>query len=272
MKRRSLFLNSSATLGFIFLYAPIIALIIYSFNASKLVTVWGGWSLKWYVSLFNNDQIIDAALLSVKIAFISATAAVVLGTMAGFALSRLGPFRGKMIFSGWVTAPLVMPEVITGLSLLLLFVAMEGMFGWPSGRGASTIIIAHVTFCMAYVAVIVQARLSSMDESLEEAAMDLGAKPLHLFFLVTLPLISPAIISGWLLAFTLSLDDLVIASFVSGPGNSTLPMVIFSKVRLGVSPEVNALATLMILIVAIGVGLGMWQLRRQEKLLAQPEN
>ncbi|WP_417598886.1 ABC transporter permease subunit [Oceanospirillum sp.] len=272
MKRRSLFLNISAGFGFLFLYAPIIALIIYSFNASKLVTVWGGWSLKWYAELFRNDQIIDAALLSFKIAFITATLAVVLGTMAGFVLSRFGPFRGKMILSGWISAPLVMPEVITGLSLLLLFVAMEAAFGWPAGRGTGTIIIAHTTFCMAYVAVIVQARLSSMDESLEEAAMDLGAKPSSLFFLVTLPLISPAIISGWLLSFTLSLDDLVIASFVSGPGNSTLPMVIFSKVRLGVTPEVNALATLMILVVALGVIGAMYQMRRQARLLAQPDN
>lgn len=271
MKRRSLFLNISAGFGFAFLYAPIIALIVYSFNKSKLVTVWGGWSLKWYSELFQNDQIINAALLSLKIAFISATLAVVLGTMAGFVLSRFGPFRGKMVLSGWITAPLVMPEVITGLSLLLLFVALEGMFGWPSGRGTGTIIIAHTTFCMAYVAVIVQARLTSMDETLEEAAMDLGAKPSSLFFLVTLPLIAPAIISGWLLSFTLSLDDLVIASFVSGPGNSTLPMVIFSKVRLGVTPEVNALATIMIAIVAIGVVGAMYQMRRQTRLLAKPE-
>ncbi|MDI3324848.1 ABC transporter permease subunit [Pontibacterium granulatum] len=270
MQRKSNFLNITAGLGYVFLYAPIIALIVYSFNASKLVTVWGGWSFKWYVELFKNDQIIDAALLSVKIAFISASLAVVLGTMAGYVLSRFGPFRGKMILSGWITAPLVMPEVITGLSLLLLFVAMEGMFGWPAGRGTGTIIIAHTTFCMAYVAVIVQARLSSLDETLEEAAMDLGAKPSSLFFLVTLPLIMPAVISGWLLSFTLSLDDLVIASFVSGPGNSTLPMVIFSKVRLGVTPEVNALATIMIAIVAIGVIAAMWQMRRQARLL-KPE-
>jgi len=271
MKRRSLFLNTTASLGFIFLYAPMIALIVYSFNKSKLVTVWGGWSLKWYSALWENDQIIDAAFLSLKIAFISASVAVVLGTMAGFVLSRFGRFRGKMLLSGWITAPLVMPEVITGLSLLLLFVAMEGMFGWPSGRGTGTIIIAHVTFCMAYVAVIVQSRLASMDETLEEAAMDLGAKPSSLFFLVTLPLIAPAIISGWLLSFTLSLDDLVIASFVSGPGNSTLPMVIFSKVRLGVTPEVNALATIMIAIVAIGVIAAMFQMRRQAKLLGNQE-
>ncbi|WP_293268661.1 ABC transporter permease subunit [Neptunomonas sp.] len=269
MKRRSLFLTITASMGFIFLYAPIIALIVYSFNKSKLVTVWGGWSLKWYSELFKNQQIIDAALVSLKIALVSASLAVVLGTMAGFVLSRMGRFRGKMILSGWITAPLIMPEVITGLSLLLLFVAMEGMFGWPAGRGTGTIIIAHTTFCMAYVAVIVQSRLASMDETLEEAAMDLGAKPSTLFFLVTLPLIAPALISGWLLSFTLSLDDLVIASFVSGPGNSTLPMVIFSKVRLGVTPEVNALATIMIAIVAIGVLVAMYQMRRQTKLTSE---
>ena len=265
MQRRSYFLNISAFFGFLFLYVPIISLIIYSFNKSKLVTVWGGWSWHWYGELFRNDQIIDAAMLSLKIAFISASLAVVLGTMAGFALTRMGRFRGKMMLSGWISAPLVMPEVITGLSLLLLFVAMESMFGWPAGRGMMTIIIAHTTFCMAYVAVIVQSRLTDMDESLEEAAMDLGARPSTLFFLVTLPLIAPAIVSGWLLSFTLSLDDLVIASFVAGPGDSTLPMVIFSKVRLGITPEVNALATIMIAIVAVGVVVAMLQLRRREK-------
>jgi len=238
MKRRSIFLNSSSMLGFLFLYLPMISLVVFSFNESKLVTVWGGWSLKWYTALFQNEQIMTAAWLSIKIAMITSTLAVVLGTMAGYVLSRMGRFRGKTILSGWIAAPLVMPEVITGLSLLLLFVAMESMFGWPAGRGMGTIIIAHTTFCLAYVAVIVQSRLSMLDETLEEAAMDLGAKPSSLFFLVTLPLISPAIISGWLLSFTLSLDDLVIASFVSGPGNSTLPMVIFSKVRMGVTPEI----------------------------------
>lgn len=269
MKRRSIFLNTSSILGFLFLYLPMISLVIFSFNESKLVTVWGGWSLKWYTALFQNEQIMTAAWLSLKIAFITSTLAVVLGTMAGYVLSRMGRFRGKMILSGWIAAPLVMPEVITGLSLLLLFVAMESMFGWPSGRGMGTIIIAHTTFCLAYVAVIVQSRLSMLDETLEEAAMDLGAKPSSLFFLVTLPLIKPAIISGWLLSFTLSLDDLVIASFVSGPGNSTLPMVIFSKVRMGVTPEINALATLMIAIVTIGVIAAMYQMRRQNKLAAQ---
>lgn len=265
MKRHSLFLNGAALLGFLFLYVPIVSLIIYSFNESKLVTVWGGWSIKWYGELFKNEQIISATLLSFKIATISATLAVLLGTMAGFVLSRMGKFKGKSIFAGWVSAPLVMPEVITGLSLLLLFIALESIFGWPAGRGMWTIIIAHTTFCLAYVAVVVQSRLASLDATLEEAAMDLGAKPSSLFFLVTLPLISPAIISGWLLSFTLSLDDLVIASFVSGPGNSTLPMVIFSKVRLGVSPEVNALATLMILVVSIAVIGAIFMMRRQNR-------
>ncbi|MBR7888142.1 ABC transporter permease subunit [Marinomonas sp. A79] len=265
MKQHSLALKLSAGFGFVFLYAPIIALIIYSFNESKLVTVWGGWSLKWYAELFRNEQIMSAAWVSLKIAFISATLAAILGTLAGFVLSRMRRFRGKTMMAGWVTAPLVMPEVITGLSLLLLFVAMENMFGWPAGRGTTTIVIAHTTFCLAYVAVVVQSRLASMDETLEEAAMDLGAKPVSLFFLITLPMISPAILSGWLLSFTLSLDDLVIASFVSGPGNSTLPMVIFSKVRLGVTPEINALATLMILVVSVAVIAAIVIMRRQNR-------
>lgn len=265
IKGNSWTLKLSAGFGFLFLYAPIIALIVYSFNKSQLVTVWGGWSLKWYGELFQNEQIMNAAWVSLKIALISATLAAVLGTIAGFVLSRMRKFRGKTILSGWVTAPLVMPEVITGLSLLLLFVALENMFGWPAGRGTMTIVIAHTTFCLAYVAVVVQSRLASLDETLEEAAMDLGAKPTSLFFLITLPLIAPAILSGWLLSFTLSLDDLVIASFVSGPGNSTLPMVIFSKVRLGVTPEINALATLMILAVAIAVIAAIVIMRRQNR-------
>lgn len=264
MKRYSTFLLIAATLGFLFLYTPIIALVIYSFNASKLVTVWSGFSTQWYGALLQNQQVMDAAATSLKIAVISATLAVILGTIAGFSLSRLRKFRGKMLLVGMVTAPLVMPEVITGLSLLLLFVGMESLFGWPAERGTLTVIIAHTTFCMAYVAVIVQARLSDMDESLEEAALDLGARPASLFFLITLPLIAPALLSGWLLAFTLSFDDLVIASFTSGPGNSTLPMVIFSKVRLGVSPEMNALATIMMAVVAIGVLIAVWQLSRSK--------
>lgn len=264
MTRDSKFLKVSTVFGFLFLYLPIFSLIIYSFNKSKLVTVWGGWSIKWYIELFNNQQIIDAAIVSLKVAFITATLSVILGVLAGYVLSRMGKFPGKMIVSGWISAPLIMPEVITGLSLLLLFVSLDKLIGWPAGRGLTTIIIAHTTFCMAYVAVIVQSRLSQLDDSLEEAAMDLGAKPHSLFFLVTLPIIKPAIISGWLLAFTMSLDDLVIASFVSGPGNSTLPMVIFSKIRFGVSPEVNALATIMIVLVAIAVFSAMWQMRKKE--------
>ncbi|WP_421856542.1 ABC transporter permease subunit [Marinomonas sp.] len=265
-KKQSIPLKILAGLGFLFLYLPIIVLVIFSFNESKLVTVWGGWSLKWYASLFDNDQIMEAAWVSLKIGVISATLASVLGTMAGFVLSRMHRFKGKVILAGWTMAPLVMPEVITGLSLLLLFVSMESLFGWPSERGTTTVVIAHTTFCLAYVAVVVQSRLATLDETLEEAAMDLGAKPSSLFFLITLPLIMPAIISGWLLSFTLSLDDLVIASFVSGPGNSTLPMVIFSKVRLGVTPEVNALATIMIVAVALSVLGALYFMRRQSKL------
>lgn len=259
------FLPISTLLAFVFLYAPIISLIVFSFNESKLVTVWAGFSTKWYGELLRDPQILGAAWISIKIAFTSATLALVLGTIAGFVLTRFRRFRLKNLLTGMITAPLVMPEVITGLSLLLLFVSMEITFGWPAGRGLFTIIIAHTTFCMAYVAVVVQSRLSDMDSSIEEAAEDLGAKPVRVFFDITLPVIAPALVSGWLLAFTLSLDDLVIASFVSGPGASTLPMVIFSKVRLGVSPEVNALATIMIAIVGLGVLVAALQLLRKPK-------
>ncbi len=264
-KNRSVFVVTMLAFGFAFLYGPILSLIIFSFNKSKLVTVWGGFSTKWYGELLRNDQIIDAALLSLRIAVVNATFAVALGTLAGMALARFGRFRGRTLFSGMVTAPLVMPEVITGLSLLLLFVSLEQMIGWPSGRGITTITIAHITFSMAYVAIIVQSRLSGLDESIEEAALDLGARPAKVFFFITLPIISPALVSGWLLAFTMSLDDLVIASFVSGPGSSTLPMVIFSKVRLGVSPEVNALATIIVLLVTVGIVAAGWITSRQEK-------
>ncbi len=252
-------------LGFAFLYVPIGLLMFYSFNASKLVTVWGGFSTKWYGALLQNQQILGAAWLSLKVAALSATIAVVLGTLAGLVLARFGPFRGRTLLSGLTTAPLVMPEVITGLSLLLLFVTLEQLIGWPAGRGLTTIVIAHVTLTMAFVTVIVQSRLAQMDDSLEEAAMDLGARPYKVFFLITLPIIAPALMSGWLLAFTLSLDDLVIASFVAGPGSSTLPMVIFSKVRLGVSPDINALATILVTIVAIGVAIAGWMMTRQMK-------
>jgi putrescine transport system permease protein len=256
---------SALVFGFAFLYIPILSLIVYSFNKSRLVTVWGGFSTQWYGRLFRNDQILNAAWLSLKIAAVNASGAVVLGTLAGLALSRFGRFRVRTLLSGMTTAPLLMPEVITGLSLLLLFVAMEELFGWPQGRGVTTITIAHMTLTLAYVTVIVQSRLSQLDDSLEEAAMDLGARPAKIFFLITLPIIAPALISGWLLAFTISLDDLVIASFVSGPGSSTLPMVIFSKVRLGVSPDINALASIMVLIVTVGVVIAGFLMQRQEK-------
>lgn len=251
-----------ASLGFGFLYVPILILVIYSFNESKLVTVWGGFSTRWYVELFQDPQILDAAKLSLQIAASSATIALVLGVAAAMTLVRFRWFRGRTWLAGMVAAPLVMPEVITGLSLLLLFVALDNWLGWPSGRGVTTIVLAHATFGMAFVAVIVQARLRDMDRTLEEAAMDLGARPATVFLTVTLPTIAPALVAAWLLAFTLSLDDLVIASFVSGPGSSTLPMVVFSKVRLGISPDINALATLMILIVGLGGVFGFWQLRR----------
>jgi putrescine transport system permease protein len=265
-KDRSWFRIGALALGFAFLYVPIISLVVFSFNESRLVTVWGGFSTKWYGALLDNRQIIDAALLSLRIAAIAATIAVALGTLTGMALARFGPFRGRTLLSGMATAPLVMPEVITGLSLLLLFVTLEQLIGWPAGRGMTTIIIAHVTFAMAFVTVVVQSRLAQFDESLEEAAQDLGARPAKVFFLVTLPIIFPALLSGWLLAFTLSLDDLVIASFVAGPGSSTLPMVVFSKVRLGVSPDINALATILVGVVAVGVAITAFMMQRQQKI------
>lgn len=251
--RRGWFLPIAATLGFAFLYLPIISLVVFSFNESRLVTVWSGFSTKWYGELFADEQMLGAAWLSLRIAFFSASFALVLGTLCAVALVRFKRFRGRTVLAGTVSAPLVMPDVITGLALLLLFVGMESTLGWPAGRGIVTIIIAHTTFCMAYITVVVQSRLSDLDLSLEEAAMDLGATPFRVFFDITLPIIAPALVSGWLLSFTLSLDDLVIASFVSGPGSSTLPMVIFSKIKLGVSPDVNALATIIIGVVALGV-------------------
>lgn len=256
-------------LGFGFLYIPMLILIIYSFNSSRLVTVWAGWSTQWYGELFRDQAMMSAVGLSVTIAFMAATSAVVLGTIAAFVMTRIGRFRGENGFAFMITAPLVMPEVITGLSLLLLFVALADLTGWPSQRGMSTIWIAHTTFCTAYVAVVVSSRLRELEKSVEEAAMDLGARPLKVFFVITLPLIAPAIIAGWLLAFTLSLDDLVIASFVSGPNATTLPMVVFSSVRLGVSPKINALATIIILIVAFISFVGWWMMARAERVRAQ---
>jgi putrescine transport system permease protein len=269
VKSRGLFAPVMLVLGLVFLYIPILSMIVFSFNNSRLVTVWDAPhspTLKWYVALAHNEQILGAAWLSIRIALVSATGAVVLGTLAGIALARFGAFRGRMLLAGMTTAPIVMPEVITGLSLLLLFVALEQLIGWPKGVGAVTITLAHITFCMAYVTVVVQARLTGFDVSLEEAAMDLGARPVRVFMRITLPLILPAIASGWLLAFTLSWDDLVITQFVAGPGSSTLPMVIFSKVRFGVTPDVNALATILVLLVATGIAIStVWMRYRQKR-------
>lgn len=247
MRRFSWFNATSLTLGFAFLYIPMIILIIFSFNASKLVTVWAGFSTKWYGALLQNEAFLDAAWVTIKVAVVSSTIATILGTMAAYVLVRAGRFYGRTLFSGMIYAPLVMPEVITGLSLLLLFIGI-GM-----DRGIVTIILAHATFSMCYVSVVVSSRLMTFDRSLEEAALDLGCSPFDAFRLVTLPIIAPAVISGWLLAFTLSLDDLVIASFTSGPSATTLPIKIYSAVRLGVSPEINALSTIMIAIVTVGV-------------------
>jgi putrescine transport system permease protein len=237
----------SVTLGFAFLYLPIVLLVIFSFNESKLVTVWGGFSTKWYVSLLSNQGLLDAAWVTIRVGLLSATVATILGTMAALTLVRYTRFRGRMLFSGMIYAPLVMPDVITGLSLLLLFVAI----GFD--RGFWTITLAHTTLTMCFVAVVVQSRLLSFDQSIEEAAQDLGAPPVRTFFEITLPIIAPAVLSGWILAFTLSLDDLVIASFTSGPGATTLPMRIYSQVRLGVTPEINAVCTILIAIVTVGV-------------------
>jgi putrescine transport system permease protein len=247
MRRFTWFNATSLTFGFTFLYLPIILLIIFSFNESRLVTVWAGFSTKWYGELMQNEAMLDAAWVTLRVAFFSATIACFLGTMAALVLVRIGRFYGRTLFSGMIYAPLVMPEVITGLSLLLLFIAI-GL-----DRGLITVILAHTTFCMCYCAVVVSSRLVSFDRSVEEAALDLGATPLDAFFSVTLPIIAPAVIAGWLLSFTLSLDDLVIASFTTGPGATTLPIKIYSAVRLGVSPEINALSTILITVVTIGV-------------------
>ena len=265
VQRLGTFSISSLVIGFGFLYIPMLILVIYSFNASRLVTVWAGFSTKWYVELFQDQQLLDAAWMSLKIAFLTACMSLVMGMLAALALVRLGRFRGKMSFAGMITAPLVMPEVITGLSLLLLFVAMEKSFGWPGGRGMLTIWIAHVTFSTAFVSVILSSRLKEIDRSLEEAGMDLGASPLKVFFVINIPIITPALLAAWLLAFTLSLDDLVIASFVSGPGSTTLPMKVFSSVRLGISPKINALASIIIALVSLGVLTAGWIIRGWER-------
>ena len=250
--------------GFAFLYIPIFSLIIYSFNESRLVTVWSGFSVKWYGELFRDRQMMDAAWVSIRVAFYTACASVVLGTMAALAMTRMRGFRGKTMFGAMITAPLVMPEVITGLSILLMFVALSDLFGIAQTRGVATIWAAHVTFTMAFVTVVISSRLAELDRSLEEAAMDLGANRVKVFFVITLPIIAPALMSGWLLAFTLSLDDLVIASFTSGPGATTLPMKIYSQVRLGVTPEINAVCTLLIAAVSIGVIIASVLNKRRE--------
>ena len=252
-------------LGLLFIYLPMVIMVIYSFNSSKLVTVWGGWSLKWYFGLLDNKQLIGSVLRSLEIALYTAVAAVALGTVAAFVLTRIPHFRGRTLFGGMVTAPLVMPEVITGLSLLLLFVAMAQLVGWPAERGMLTIWIAHTTFCTAYVAIVVSARLRELDLSIEEAAMDLGAKPWKVFFLITIPMIAPSLAAGGMMSFALSLDDLVLASFVSGPGSTTLPMEVFSAVRLGVKPEINAVASLILLSVSLFTFSSWYLMARAEK-------
>jgi putrescine transport system permease protein len=260
MRRTTWFNVVAIALGLVFLYLPIAILVIYSFNDSRLVTVWGGWSLRWYRGLLADQALIDSALISLAIAVLSASAATVLGTLAALALARMGRFRGRTLFSGMIYAPLVMPEVITGLSLLLLFVALD----WD--RGFFTVTIAHTTLTLCFVAVVVRARLATFDVSLEEAAMDLGCPPVRTFLTVTLPVIWPAVAAGWMLAFTLSLDDLIIASFTTGPGATTLPIRIYSQVRLGVKPEINAICTVLIAVVALGVVAASLLMRNEGRI------
>jgi len=290
----SWFLKLMLMLSLAFLYIPLVVLVIYSFNESKLVTVWGGFSTKWYGALLENDTILEAAWLSLRIAAASSLAAVVLGTLAGYAMARIKRFRGSTLFAGMISAPMVMPDVITGLSMLLLIIQVQ-MFLQGSGellqrlyfdRGFFTIFLGHTTLCMAYITVVIRSRLVELDQSLEEAAMDLGARPLKIFFVITLPLIAPAIASGFLLGITLSLDDLVITSFLSGPGSSTLPQVIFSKIKLGLDPQMNVLATILIGIIGtLVIVINYWMMRqatkrdreaaeayRQEKLAAEKAN
>ena len=263
--KRFKFSNFMLVAGLLFIYLPMVILVIYSFNASKLVTVWGGWSMKWYFGLLDNTQLIGSVLRSLEIAVYTAISSVILGTLAAFVLTRIPRFKGRTLFGGMVTAPLVMPEVITGLSLLLLFVAMAQMIGWPAERGILTIWIAHTSFCASYVAVVVSSRLRELDLSIEEAAMDLGARPWEVFMLITIPMIAPSLAAGGMMSFALSLDDLVLASFVSGPGSTTLPMEVFSAVRLGVKPEINAIASLILLSVSLATFTAWFFARRAEK-------
>ena len=267
--KRSQFLTFMLSVGLAFFYIPLILLMIYSFNESKLVPVWGGWSVRWYEVLLQSEEVWGAVALSLKIAFVNASVATALGMLAGLAMVRFGKFRGRTLFGGMLVAPLVMPEVTTGLALLVLFISLKELVGWPDQRGFTTITIAHITFSLAYVAVTVQARLIGMGTTMEEAAADLGAKPFKVLTAITLPRLTPALLSGWLLAFTLSLDDLVIASFVTGPGATTLPILIFSRIRVGLRPDINALATIMILFIAICVTIAailLFRQQRQDKL------
>lgn len=265
MNRRPTFLITMLCFGFAFFYIPILSMMVYSFNASRLATVWGGFSTKWYVSLFSNSQVGEALWLSLRIALLSATAATILGTMAGIVLARFRRFKGRVVFSGLVTAPLIMPEVITGISSLMGFILMAQWIGWPASRGFTTVTLAHITFSMVFVTTIVQSRMLQADRAIEEAAMDLGSRPWQVMFDVTLPVIFPAILSGWLLAFTISLDDVVITAFTTGPGSTTLPLLIWSKVKMGVTPDINALATLTVVIVGICVAIAGVMMNRAEK-------
>jgi putrescine transport system permease protein len=267
-ERKPFVLYTLMAFGYAFLYLPIASVVAFSFNETRSVSLWKGFSLQWYGRLFENQAVIDAALLSLLIAAMASTLAVVIGTMAALALSRFGRFKGRGMLSLLSSAPLVMPDVMLGISALFLFITLQQLVGWPEGRGIDTITIAHVTLCVCYVTVVVRSRLAQTDHSLEEAAMDLGARPWKVFFLVTLPLIWPALLAGWLLAFTLSLDDVVIASFTSGPGSSTLPVLILSKVRFGVTPEINALATIIIVAVCIGVSVAGWLMHRNARQAA----
>jgi putrescine transport system permease protein len=260
--KRSRFLPAALIAGYAFLYIPIALLVATSFNPSRLTTVISGFSLTWYVTLWHDEKLIDAALLSLRIAALSATAATILGTLAGYALARFARFRARGLFASLISARLVLPDVLVGLSLLLLFVQSEQLFGWPADRGALTITLAHISVSLSYVAIVIEARLADAGTDLEDAAQDLGATPLSAFFRITLPLLTPALLSGWLLAFTLSLDDLVVATFTSGPGASTLPMVVFSAMKLGITPELNALATIILLAVTTALGTA-WLLQRR---------
>ena len=262
MNRRPVFLITVLCFGFAFFYIPILSMMVYSFNASKLATVWGGFSTKWYVSLLSNKKVVAALILSLQIAVLSST---ILGTMAGIALARFRKFRGRVLFSGLVTAPLIMPEVITGISSLMMFILMAQWIGWPSARGFTTVSLAHITFSMVFVTTIIHSRMVQTDLAIEEAALDLGSRPWQVLRDITLPVIFPAILSGWLLAFTISLDDVVITSFTTGPGNTTLPLLIWSKVKLGVTPDINALATITVVVVGIGVALAGFVLNRAER-------